>query len=210
MSEPPKQTKREHEKSYQQPSAKLRGGPRDILKPHSSKILPDVPRHGAEKEGIPVRSDGFALVNDLVGYSFASTPHISFVATVPLHTRVCGMLEIIPCQIYVLNAHTHSSDQQSLKENLYQVILMSPEVCPVTTGSWHSSKSLYGVVAFFSYLWTGVFTSDSGAPNSKSIMRPGMLPPPRCYSQRIPCKPSTYVTKCCRQVNLSRLTRWRL
>lgn len=97
MSEPPKQTKREHEKSYQQPSATLRGGPRDILKPHSSKILLDALRHGAEKEGIPVRSDGFVLVNDSVGYSLASTPHISFVATVPLHTRVCRMFDINPC-----------------------------------------------------------------------------------------------------------------
>lgn len=67
MNEHPKQTKQKDRKSHQQPSAKLRGSPRDNPKTRLSKTLSYVLRHGAEKEGIPIRQDGFVLVNDLVG-----------------------------------------------------------------------------------------------------------------------------------------------
>jgi len=67
MNEHPKQTKQKDRKSHQQPSAKLRGSPRDDPKTRLSKTLSYVLRHGAEKEGIRIRPDGFVLVNDLVG-----------------------------------------------------------------------------------------------------------------------------------------------
>jgi len=67
MNEHPKQTKQKDRKSHQQPSAKLRGSPRDDPKIRLSKTLSYVLRHGAEKEGIRMRPDGFVLVNDLVG-----------------------------------------------------------------------------------------------------------------------------------------------
>ena len=67
MSERPKQTKQKDRKSHQQTSAKLKGSPRDDPKTRLSKTLSYVLRHGAEKEGIPIRPDGFVLINDLVG-----------------------------------------------------------------------------------------------------------------------------------------------
>ena len=67
MNEHPKQTKQKDRKSHQQPSAKLRGSPRDDHKTRLSKSLSYVLRHGAEKEGIPIRPDGFVLVDSLVG-----------------------------------------------------------------------------------------------------------------------------------------------
>lgn len=67
MDEHPKQTKRRDKQSHQQSSAKLKGSPRDDLRTRLSKTLSYVLRHGAEKEGIPIRPDGFVLVNDLVG-----------------------------------------------------------------------------------------------------------------------------------------------
>jgi len=67
MNEHPKQTKQKDRKSHQQPSAKLRGNPRDDPKTRLSKTLSYVLRHGADKEAIPMRQDGFVLVNDLVG-----------------------------------------------------------------------------------------------------------------------------------------------
>ena len=67
MNEHPKQTKQKDRKSHQQSSAKLRGSPRDDPKTRLSKSLSYVLRHGAEKEGIPIRPDGFVLVDDLVG-----------------------------------------------------------------------------------------------------------------------------------------------
>jgi len=66
MDEHPKQTKQKDKKSRQQPSAKLRGSPRDDPKTRLSKTLSYVLRHGAENEGIPIRPDGFVLVNDLL------------------------------------------------------------------------------------------------------------------------------------------------
>ena len=69
MDEHPKQTKRRDNQSHQQPSAKLRGSPRDDPRTRLSKSLSYVLRHGAEKESIPMRPDGFVLVNDLVGES---------------------------------------------------------------------------------------------------------------------------------------------
>ncbi|KAF9649213.1 hypothetical protein BDM02DRAFT_3268915 [Thelephora ganbajun] len=65
MSEHPKQTKQKDRKSHQ-PSAKLRGSTRDDAKTRLSKTLSYVLRHGAEKERIPIRPDGFVLVNDLL------------------------------------------------------------------------------------------------------------------------------------------------
>jgi RNA:NAD 2'-phosphotransferase (TPT1/KptA family) len=76
MSGHPKSTKQKDRKSHQQPSAKLRGNTRDDPKTRLSKTLSYVLRHGAEKEGIPIRPDGFALVDDLVGQSLAFTPHM--------------------------------------------------------------------------------------------------------------------------------------
>lgn len=67
MDEHPKQAKQKARKSHQQPSAKLKGNPRDDATTRLSKTLTYVLRHGAEKEGIPIRPDGFILVNDLVG-----------------------------------------------------------------------------------------------------------------------------------------------
>lgn len=67
MDEHPKQTKQKDRRSRQQPSAKIRGNPRDDPKTRLSKTLSYVLRHGAEKEGITIRQDGFVLVNDLVG-----------------------------------------------------------------------------------------------------------------------------------------------
>ena len=67
MDEHPKQTKQKNKRSHQQPSAKLRGSSRDDPKTRLSKTLSYVLRHGAEKEGLPIRPDGFVLVNDLVG-----------------------------------------------------------------------------------------------------------------------------------------------
>jgi RNA:NAD 2'-phosphotransferase (TPT1/KptA family) len=67
MNEHPKQTKQRDRKSHQQSSAKLKGSPRDDPKTRLSKTLSYVLRHGAEKEGISIRPDGFVLVNDLVG-----------------------------------------------------------------------------------------------------------------------------------------------
>lgn len=67
MNEHPKQTKQKDRKSRQQPPGKLRGNPRDDPKTRLSKTLSYVLRHGAEKEGILIRPDGFVLVNDLVG-----------------------------------------------------------------------------------------------------------------------------------------------
>lgn len=67
MSDHPKQTKQKDRKSHQQLSAKLRGSPRDDPKTRLSKTLSYVLRHGAEKEGLPIRPDGFVPVNDLVG-----------------------------------------------------------------------------------------------------------------------------------------------
>ena len=67
MNEHPKQTKQKDRKSHQQHSAKLKGSPRDDPKTRLSKTLSYVLRHGAEKEGIRIRPDGFVLVNDLVG-----------------------------------------------------------------------------------------------------------------------------------------------
>ncbi|KAF9785239.1 KptA family-domain-containing protein [Thelephora terrestris] len=66
MSEYSTQTKRKDRKPQQQPSAKLKGNPRDDPKTRLSKTLSFVLRHGAEKEGIPMRPDGFVLVNDLL------------------------------------------------------------------------------------------------------------------------------------------------
>lgn len=66
-SEHPKQAKQKDRRSRQQPSTKLRGSPRDDSKTRLSKTLSYVLRHGAGKEGIPIRPDGFVLVNDLVG-----------------------------------------------------------------------------------------------------------------------------------------------
>lgn len=66
MDEHPKQSKRRDKQSHQQSSAKLRGNPRDDPRTRLSKSLSYVLRHGAEKEGIPIRPDGFVLVNDLV------------------------------------------------------------------------------------------------------------------------------------------------
>lgn len=76
MNEYPTQTKRKDKKSQQQPSGKLRGNPRDDPKTRLSKTLSFVLRHGAEKEGIPIRPDGFVLVNDLVSESLVSVVHI--------------------------------------------------------------------------------------------------------------------------------------
>lgn len=74
--EHPKSTKRKDRKLHQQPSAKLKGNPRDDPKTRLSKTLSYVLRHGAEKEGIPIRPDGFTLVDDLVGQTLGFTPHI--------------------------------------------------------------------------------------------------------------------------------------
>lgn len=67
MDEHPKKPKKKDRKSPNQPSGKLRGNPRDDRKTRISKTLSYVLRHGAEQEGIPIRPDGFVLVNDLVG-----------------------------------------------------------------------------------------------------------------------------------------------
>ena len=66
MNEHPKQAKQKDRKSPQS-SAKLRGNPREDPKTRLSKTLSYVLRHGAEKEGLPIRPDGFVPVNDLVG-----------------------------------------------------------------------------------------------------------------------------------------------
>lgn len=68
--------KRKDKKSQQQPSGKLKGNPRDDPRTRLSKTLSFVLRHGAEKEGIPIRPDGFVLVNDLVSESLVSAVHI--------------------------------------------------------------------------------------------------------------------------------------
>lgn len=65
----PKQSKQKDRKSHSQPSGKLRGSSRDDSKTRISKTLSYVLRHGAEKEGISIRPDGFVLVDDLVGES---------------------------------------------------------------------------------------------------------------------------------------------
>lgn len=64
MDEHPKQAK---PKDKNQSSGKLRGNPRDDPKTRISKTLSFVLRHGAEREGITIRPDGFVLVKDLVG-----------------------------------------------------------------------------------------------------------------------------------------------
>lgn len=66
MNEHPKETRRKDRKSHQQPSAKLKGSPRDNPKTRLSKTLSYVLRHGAEKEGLAIRPDGFVPVNDLL------------------------------------------------------------------------------------------------------------------------------------------------
>lgn len=73
MEEHPKQTKQKVRKSHGQPLAKLRGSSRDDPKTRISKTLSYVLRHGAEKEGITMRPDGFVLVNDLVGETLPYT-----------------------------------------------------------------------------------------------------------------------------------------
>lgn len=69
----PKQMKQKDKKSQNQQSGKLKGSPRDDPKTRISKTLSYVLRHGAEKEGITIRPDGFVLVNDLVGKSLLLT-----------------------------------------------------------------------------------------------------------------------------------------
>ena len=89
MDEHPKQLKQKDKKSRQQPSAKLRGNPRDTPTIRLSKTLSYVLRHGAEKEGIRMRPDGFVLVNDLVGKLPCLPSTIPSVVIVLLHTTVC-------------------------------------------------------------------------------------------------------------------------
>lgn len=49
-----------------QPSSKLRGRPQDSPEVRLSKTLSWVLRHGAQQEGLAMRSDGFVRVHDLV------------------------------------------------------------------------------------------------------------------------------------------------
>ena len=46
----------------------LRGLPKDSVDVRLSKTLAYLLRHGAEKEGLPMRQDGYVKVQDLVSY----------------------------------------------------------------------------------------------------------------------------------------------
>ncbi len=52
--------------SGQKVSSKLRGLPKDTPEVRISKTLSYILRHGAQKEGVPIRDDGYVKVADLV------------------------------------------------------------------------------------------------------------------------------------------------
>ena len=60
------QGERQPGQSKQQTSSKLRGRPQDTPEVRISKTLSWVLRHGAQQEGLPIRSDGYVCVQDLV------------------------------------------------------------------------------------------------------------------------------------------------
>lgn len=62
----PKRKEQGPQTSQQGVSAKLRGLPKDSPEVRISKTLSYILRHGAEKEGLKLRTDGYTLVDDLV------------------------------------------------------------------------------------------------------------------------------------------------
>lgn len=66
QNKPPRKPKQTQREGKQQGSAKHRGLPRDSPEVRLSKSVSWVLRHGARQEGLALRPDGYARVQDLV------------------------------------------------------------------------------------------------------------------------------------------------